>query len=241
MGVLFDSAFGDTLDDLVALSLLFLLDSKNECRVASLTTSKDNLLSAGLYEVYQKLYGGRPTAIGMATGKVRSQTGSVLAAAMAGQTTGVKSVLDTAEPHGLMRNQLAAFHDGNAVIVCIGPTENLEALVKLPTARPVVAAKVKMLYLAGENATAPKDWPSPVTVIGGEQAKGLTYRPKPDDFGWTETHPVALALKASAEVQVGLAAAVAVFQAVRGSGVSDALLGELVAAKPAPRQRQRPF
>ena len=241
LGVLFDAPFGDTLDDLVALSLLYNLDSKNECRVACMTTAKDNLLSAGLYEVYQKLYGGRPTAIGMATGKVRGETSGVLKAAMEGQTTGVRSVLDTAEPHGLMRNLLTAYHDGNAVIICTGPTDHLKELLRLPTARPVVAAKVKMLYLAGEKQEPVADWPSPVTVIGSEQTKGLTYRPKVEDFAWTEKHPVAQALKANPSATLNLAGAVAVLQAVRGKDVAgvDALLAELVGAKPAPRQRPR--
>ena len=241
MGVLFDAAFGDTLDDLVALSLLYNLDSRNECRVASLTTSKDNLLSAGLFEVFQKMYGARPTAAGMATGKVRAQTSAMLTAAMAGQQVAVKSVLDTAEPHGLMRNQLTAYHDGNAVIICTGPTDNLKDLLRLQTARPVIVAKVKMLYLT--SGEAPADWPTPVTVIGAEATRGLKYRPKVSDFEWNEMHPVALALKADGNLPLNLAGAVAVLQAVRGKDVAgvDGLLAELVGAKPAPRQRPRFF
>jgi len=240
-GVLFDAPFGDNLDDLVALSLLYNLDSKNECRVASMSTTKDNLLSAGLFEVYQKMYGGRPAAIGMMTGKVRPETSKILAAAMEGQTVLIKSVLDTSEPHALMRNQLTAFHDGNAVIICTGTTENLRSLLKLHTARPVVAAKVKMLYLVGDAATPVEDWPSPITKIGANEAKGLTYRPKVDDFSWNEMHPVALALKADPQASLNLAASVAVLQAVRGKEVTgfDALFAELVGAKPQPRQRQR--
>jgi hypothetical protein len=241
MGVLFDAPFGDSLDDLVALSLLYNLDSKNECRVACMTTSKDNLLSAGLYEVYQKIYGGRPAAIGMSASKARGESSSVLKAAMDGQATGVRSVLDTADPHGLMRNMLTAYHDGNAVILCTGTTEHLKDLLQLKTAREVVAAKVKMLYLAGEKQEPVADWPSPVTVIGAEQTKGLTYRPKVEDFAWNEKHPVALALKANPDASLNLAGAVAVLQAVRGKDVTgvDALLSELVGAKPAPRQRPR--
>ncbi len=241
MGVLFDAPFGDNLGDLVALSLLWLLDSRNECRVASVTTTKDNVLSAGLYEVYYKLYGGRPAPAGMETGGVRKETTPLLTAATAGQAITVKSELDTAEPHGLMRNALTAYHDGNAVIVCCGPTDNLQSLLMLPTAKPVVTAKTKMLYLAREEA--PAGWVTPVTKIDAGRVKDLKYRPKADDFNWTEKHPVAQALKAVPDAELDLRPVVAVLEAVRGKDLKDidALLAELVAAKPAPRQRPRFF
>lgn len=241
MGVIFDAPFGDTLDDLVALSLLFNLDSKNECRVACLSTSKENLASAGLYEVFQKIYGGRPIAIGMATSGARKETGDVLKAAMEGQTTGIKSVIDTAEPHGLMRNHLVAYHDANVTVMCTGPTDNVRDLVKLPTAMPAIQAKAKMLYLTGAKEVA--GWPGPVTVVGEESVKGLSFRPKAEQFEWNEKHPVAQVMKAMPDVALNLAPAVAVLKAVRGNdvAVTDALLAELVTGKPAPRQRPRFF
>jgi hypothetical protein len=239
MGVVFDAPFGDNLDDLLALSLLYLLDSKNECRVASLTTSKENLASAGLYEVFQKLYGGRPTAIGMSTSGGRKQTGALLGAAVEGQAISVKSKIDTAEPHGLMRNVLQGYHDGNAAILSTGTGDNLKDLLALPTALPVVKSKVKVLYAAD----APNGWPTPVVKLTEEMGAGLTYRPKVEDFAWTEKHPVALALAKEPEAKLNRAAMVAVLKLVRGAefAVTDAVLQELVGAKPAPRQRMRGF
>lgn len=240
MGVLFDAPFGERLGDLVALSLLYNLDSRNECRVACLTTTQHNVASAGLYEVYQKLYGGRPTAIGMATNSQGTTPGPMLKAAVVGQPITVKTELDTAEPHGLMRNLLTAYHDGNAVILSTGPVQNLKDLLALPTAKPVLTAKARMLFLAGDEP-APQGWPTPVTVIDSARVSGLKYRPKAEDFEWTELHPVALALKAKPDAPLDLRGAVAVLEAVRGKDLKDidALLAELVAAKPAPRQRPR--
>ncbi len=241
VGVHFDAAFGENLDDLLALSLLYSLDNRNECRVIGMTTSKDNLQSAGLFEVYQKLYGGRPTAIGMETGKVRTETGPMLKAAAEGQATTVKSVLDTSEPHGLIRNLLTANHDGNAVIICTGPTDNLRDLMKLQTARPVVAAKVKTLYLVGDEAKPVADWPTPVVTV--TVPGGLSYAAKAADFSWNEKHPAAQVLTLMPEAKLNRAAMVAVLQAVRGKDfvITDAVLAELVAAKPIPRQRMRGF
>lgn len=242
MGVVFDAAFGQNLDDLLALSLLYSLDNLNECRVAALTTSKHNVESAALYEVYQKLYGARPSANGMITGSRLVESGPILKAAVAGQETSVQSVLDTAEPHNLMRNYLQAYHDGNAVIVCTGPTNSLRELLKLRGAEPIVKAKVKTLYLAGEKPEAIENWPTPVEIVTAEMAKDLQYRPKAEDFEWNEKHPARQAIAANPDAPLNRAAMLAVLWAVRGKAVAnvEGLLKELVSAKPIPRQRMRP-
>lgn len=239
MGVVFDAPFGDSLDDLLALSLLYVLDTRNECRVAAMTTTKPNLGSAGLYEVYQKLYGGRPMAIGMCTSGQGKETGALLAAAVEGQAISVKSEIDTAEPHGLIRNVLQAYHDGNAAILSTGPGGNLKDLLALPTALPVVKSKVKVLYAAD----APTNWPTPVVKVTEEMGAGLSYKPKAEDFAWAEKHPVALALAKEPNAKLNRAAMVTVLKVVRGAEfqVTDAVLQELLGAKPAPRQRMRFF
>ncbi len=242
MGVVFDAAFGDNLDDLLALSLLYQLDNRNECRVAALTTSKHNVASAALFEVYQKLYGARPTANGMATGSWGANTGPLLKAASAGQETTVHSVLDTAEPPNLIRNYLQAYHDGNATIICTGPTDNLRDLLALRGAKPIVAAKVKTLWLVGTDPKAIEAWPTPVELVTPEMAKPFQHRPSAEDFAWDEKHPARLALLAQPQAELNRAAMLAVLWAVRGKGVEnvDNLFRELTAAKPIPRQRFRP-
>lgn len=253
MGVLFDAAFGDTLDDLLSLCLLYGLDNRNECRVASLSTSKDSLGSAGLLDLMQKLYGGRPAPIGMTMGNpARAEESAMLKAALAGQSIAVKNMLDTAEPHNLMRNALTAQYDGTAAVICTGPADNLVALLKLPGARPVVAAKVKTLYLVGEDPRPVLDWPTPMVMVTSAMARELTYVPKAGDFEWNERHPVAQALGVAGDAKLNRAGMLAVLHAVRGkdfplplvagqAAIVDKLLAELVVAKPIPRQRVRPF
>lgn len=253
MGVLFDAAFGDTLDDLLSLCLLYGLDNKNECRVVSLSTSKDCVASAGLLDLMQKLYGGRPAPIGMTMGNpARAEESAMLKAALAGQSIAVKNMLDTAEPHNLMRNALTAQYDGTATLICTGPTDNLAALLKLPGARGVVAAKVKMLYLAGDDPKPVADWPTPVTLVTASMARELSYVPKASDFAWNEKHPVAQALGVAGDAKLNRAGMLAVLLAVRGkdfqlplaagqAAAADKLCVELVVAKPIPRQRLRGF
>ena len=239
MGVLFDSAFGDSLEDLLALSLLYSLDKRGECRVAGLTTTKHCLDSARLLEVMQKLYGGRPTAIGMSTTGPQQPSGPLLQAALAGQTFSIKREVDTAEPHNLLRNLLESYHDGNAVIISTGPPANLNDLLRLPKALPVVKAKVKTLYLAGPHSSQPTDWPGPVQWIRDADAAALTYQPQPADFEWNPLHPVKLALEAQPAASWSRAGLFAALRAVRREKADPAGTGikELMATPPS---RMRP-
>ena len=252
IGVIFDAAFGDTLDDLLTLSLLYALDNRNECRVVSLSTTKDNLHSAALLEVFNKLYGGRPFPIGMALAKQRGEESPVLKAAIANQTPTIKSVLDTAEPNGQIRNTLTSQQDGNVIGICVGPTDNFRDLLRLPTARPVIAAKLKTLYIVGEDPRPIPDWPTATVLVPFRLASAFTWHPAAADFAWNETHPCAQALAASPQTKINHAGMLAVLHAIRSKDCAlplpveqhaaiEKIFAELVVAKPIPRQRPRGF
>lgn len=245
-GIVFDAAFGDNLDDLAALTLLMGLDAKNECRAISLSTTKENLGSAGLFEVFQKLYGGRPVAVGMAVNGHGKATTPILDAALAGQTVSVQSVLDTAEPHGNIRNALTGQPDGNVSIIATGPMDNLQALLHLYKAKPWIESKVKALYLAGGATKAPEGWPGKVVVVPQIDAELM---PGADalvpGFSWNEKHPFAQALKVGG-AKYSTGAVAAVLAAVRPNAFSldkmnveeaRKVLTEVLPAKPAPRMR----
>ena len=246
-GIVFDAAFGDTLDDFAALTLLLLLDSKNECRAISLATTKENLVSAGILEIYQRLYGVRPMPVGMAVAGQGKSSTPLLDAAASGQTLNVHSVLDTAEPHGNIRNALTGQPDGNVTIISTGPSDNLAALLHLYKAKPWIESKVKALYLAGPDAKPIDGWPGKVVIVPPIDA---TLMPPPDallpGFTWNEKHPFAQALKAGPpQYTSGAVAAVlaavrpAAFPAPNAINPEEArkVLTELLPAKPAPRMR----
>ena len=58
VGVIFDCDMGNSVDDAIALSVLYGLDGKDECRVVSISTSKPNLKSAAMCEVIGRFYSG---------------------------------------------------------------------------------------------------------------------------------------------------------------------------------------
>ena len=58
IGVIFDCGLGNSIDEALALALLYGLDGKNEARVISLSVSKPNLKAAALCEAIARFYGG---------------------------------------------------------------------------------------------------------------------------------------------------------------------------------------
>ena len=129
----------------------------------------------------------------------------------------------------------------------MGSTANLEELLRLPTALPVVKAKVSKLYLIAKDPQPIAGWPSPMVMIPTTMAKDLKWTPKAEDFAWNENHPLLLALKANPQAQINSAPMLAVLNAVRGkdfplpltpdkAAAADKVFAELIPQKPAPRQ-----
>src|SRR5512145_579289 len=58
VGIIFDCGLGDSIDEALALALLYGLDGKNEARVISLSVSKPNLKAAALCEAIARFYNG---------------------------------------------------------------------------------------------------------------------------------------------------------------------------------------
>ena len=58
LGVIFDSDMGSRVETALALSVLYGLDGKNECRVVSISSTRTSLLSAAYCEVVGRFYAG---------------------------------------------------------------------------------------------------------------------------------------------------------------------------------------
>lgn len=255
LGVCFDAAFGEKIEDLVALALLFALDNRNECRVVCLSTTLENLDSAGLLNAFNRVYGGRPMPIGMPYEQKPVPTPPLLKAAVEGLETGVTSFKDTAEPHNLIRNALTAQHDGNCALLSFGPQKNLHDLLHLYAAKPWVQSKLQFLMQAKPDV--PKDWPTPTNAPTAADAEGLTLSLKPEAFAWenspwTDKHPLAKALALNGAQALNPLPALAVLATVRPKDFrlplssekkaeAKKVIEELVPAKPIPRApRRRP-
>jgi inosine-uridine nucleoside N-ribohydrolase len=158
---------GNSIDDALALALLYGLDGKSEARVVSVSVSKSNLKAAAFCEAAGRFYAGavsgafsafgRTLPVGLSTGGWRPEDTPMLEVPLAKKNAegapvyshGIEKLNDTAETTALIRNAFTAQHDQNAVVVLAGPATNLVKVLDLPGAKELIAAKVRFLSMTG--------------------------------------------------------------------------------------------
>src|SRR5581483_8162893 len=160
-GAFYDSDF-NTIDEVLAVSLLYGLQGKSDCRVSIVTVSRPNLAVAGFIDAVERYYHG-PAAnfsqlppVGMRTEGTPGETSAAFTAPFLRKKSDgtpvlkneVKSVIETGDPVTLIRNYLQAQQDHSAYIILAGPASNLAASMSSPGVKPLIAAKVKHLVIA---------------------------------------------------------------------------------------------
>jgi hypothetical protein len=214
-GIVFDADFGNTIDDALALAMLFGFQGKNESRVISVSTTKSSLEAAVFADVLVRFYTGEPgpfapaIPIGLSLSGKMAEPNPMLAAVV-GNPKYARSIVkmnDTADPLALIRNALSAQFDQNAVVLLTGPATNLAGLLALPGTPELVAQKVHLLVVAADAHTlsdvpAAKrmfaEWPTPIVVAGSELGDALPFPGASieKDFAWSEAHPLVAAYRA---------------------------------------------
>jgi inosine-uridine nucleoside N-ribohydrolase len=239
VGIVYDSDFGNRVDDALALAVLYGLDGKNECRVVSVTVSKPNLRAAAATEVIGRFYAGavsgnfgavgRLLPVGLATEGPAPEDTPILRAILDGKKYehGILHLNDTAEPHAVIRNAFTAQHDQNCIVVLAGPATNLVRAMNLPGTKAWIEKKVRYLVVSDFEVNAKIDpaaarqlfaeWPTAVYVGGSSDTLPFPGAAIEKDFAWSQAHPVVDAYRAAKPMpyDAGTWDVTAVLQAVR--------------------------
>jgi hypothetical protein len=226
IGIAFDCGLGDSIDEALALALLYGLEGKNEARVISLSVSKPNLKAAALCEAIARFYNGassgafgavgRTLPVGLADeGKSKEDTPmlTVPLSRLNGEGAplynhGIDNLNDTAEVRALIRNALSQQPDQSCVVVLTGSATNLARTLLLPGVKDIISRKARFLSIVGgtypiksDIAAAKKlfaEWPTPIVVTGDEIGSSLLFPASSieNDFAWAPAHPVTDAYRA---------------------------------------------
>lgn len=164
VGIIFDSDLGNSIDDALALALLYGFQRKREARVVSISLSKSSLKAAAFCDAVARFYAQaagdehrRILPIGLLVdGKMPEDTPMITAPLSKRKVDGVLAyecqvhkLNDTADPSALIRNAFTAQHDQNCIVALTGQATNLAKVLDLPGIKELIVAKVRFLAFAG--------------------------------------------------------------------------------------------
>jgi hypothetical protein len=223
VGVLFDSAF-DRIDDLLALSILYGLDGKNETRMTAFSVSRPDFAAAQFCDIVKRFYSGAAGGggfgvnfpIGLASGQNKPLPVYAALLAKTGDNgaplykAALEDYNDTGDPATVLRNALSASQPHNSILIAAGPLTTFARLLALRDSKEIIALNVRYLSIAAgpwisSDANAVKaaqflfdDWPTPIFAASPELGDAVRFPASciDKDFAWSKAHPVADAYRA---------------------------------------------
>lgn len=221
VGVLFDGAF-DRFGDILALAVLYGLQSKGEVRVTAISVNRPDFPAAQYCDVIRRYYTpgafGGGLAIGAADGKqqplpVYSKLLSQPAAAGApAYKPAVTRFIDTADPATVLRNALTASDPANSIVVASGSLATMCHMLMLRGSKPLIETTVRHLVLAepkipaggAEREDAQRllaEWPTPIYLCSAEIGEAIRYPAASidKDFAGPKPNPIVDAYRAFGE------------------------------------------
>lgn len=159
--LIFDTDMGNDIDDALALGVIHALESRGECRLLAVTSTKDNEFSAPFIDLVNTFYGRGDIPIGAVRDGKEPKDSPYIRVPSEAMDEGkpryphdLKSGKDAPEAVGLLRQVLAAQPDGSVVMVVVGFSTNIARLLDSRpdshsnlAGRDLVAAKCRLLSI----------------------------------------------------------------------------------------------
>jgi inosine-uridine nucleoside N-ribohydrolase len=159
--LIFDTDMGNDIDDALALGVIHALQSRGECKLLAVTSSKDNEFSAPFIDLVNTFYGRGDIPVGaVRNGKTPESSPYIRVPSQATDDGRLRyphkllSGKDAPEAVDLLRKVLAAQPDRSVVVVVVGFSTNLARLLDSkgddhsPMAgEQIVAAKCRLLSM----------------------------------------------------------------------------------------------
>ena len=214
--LIFDTDMGNDVDDALALAVLHALQSRGEVQLLAVTITKDNRYAAPYVDLVNTFYGRGDIPIGVVRKGKTPESSNMIRVPVERKNPDGSYVYPRRLQDGsqapdavtVLRRALSTQQDGTVVIVQVGFSTNLAALL---SADPqLVARKVRLLsVMAGHFPIgAPEfnvktdipaarkvfdEWPTPVVFSGFEIGQALLFPAAriEQDFSWVRDHPVA--------------------------------------------------
>ena len=133
--LIFDTDIGNDVDDVLALGMIHALQSRGECRLLAVTITKDHKDAAAFTDAVNTFYGRGEIPIGVCSRNVTNHQGRFNGLANQRENDVLRyphDLLggdDAADAVVLLRQTLAAAKDHSVVIVQVGFSSNLAALL----------------------------------------------------------------------------------------------------------------
>ena len=212
--VIFDTDMGNDVDDALALAMLHALTDRGECRLIGVTLTNANAAAVPYIRMVNGFYwrGDLPVGAAVQNLKGGSQDGFMASVLKTMNVTGAGAA---AEPAVAVLRRLLTGSAEKVVIVQVGFSTNLAALLQSPGGADLVRAKVeRVVAMAGNFAdgaaefnvrvdassarTVFEQWPTPIVFSGFEIGRDLAFPAAgiARSFGWASPHPVAESYKA---------------------------------------------
>jgi len=213
VGVLFDGAF-DRIGDLLALAVLYGLETKSEARVVSISVNRPDLSASQYCDVVKRYYSpggffGAGLPVGAAEG---AQQPLPVYAKLFAKTDdkgepvykpALARFIDTADPATVMRNALTASQPHNSIVVASGSLTSVARLLGLRGSKLLIEDTVRHLVIAdprnvNDAQRVFAEWPTPIYLCGADIGDAIRYPAASieNDFKGPKANPFADAYRA---------------------------------------------